>query len=85
MYRPVYRIKYDTGEVSEWGRLPHPIISLGMNSEEELVLKFDWFFTKAVASVQFAFIYPYSYVDCRRDVETLSARYQCDPEFYFGS
>lgn len=61
MYRPVYRIRYDNGELSEWDRLPYPVLNLALNQDDELVLKFDFMFNKLISSVEFAFTYPYSY------------------------
>jgi hypothetical protein len=38
-----------------------------MNSEEEMVLRFDYLFAEG-ENVQFAFTYPYSYEQCKSDV-----------------
>ena len=67
LYRPVCRVTRCTDEnkekteTTEWLRLPHQITSLTMNSEEQLVLKFDFPFVSAIKNVEFAFIYPYSH------------------------
>lgn len=55
-------------EYSDWKRLPHEVHSISVNNDEELVLKFDFCFHENMKSVQFAFTYPYSHVDCRKDM-----------------
>ena len=49
-----------------------------MNNDEELVLKFDWLFYKNMASVEFAFIYPYSHEQCHREITELGEKHQSD-------
>jgi hypothetical protein len=41
-------------------------------------------FGKGVAEVEFAFIYPYSYEQCRKDIEQLKVKYEMDRELFFG-
>ena len=64
--------------------MPYEILSLSLNSEEELVLKFDFLFNKLIGSVEFAFIYPYSYEECRRDLMKLQADFEWDRELFLA-
>ena len=64
LYRPVYRTTNKNGEKGEWLRLDHPVLTLGF-VEGQMTLKFDYFFGDDYDSVEFAFIYPYSYETCR--------------------
>jgi murein tripeptide amidase MpaA len=67
----------------EWKRLAYPIQSITINSEEELIVKFDFFFLADIRCVQFAFIYPYSHEQCHQDLDALRALHENDPELLF--
>lgn len=49
------------------------------------MLKFDFFFSKEIKSVKFAFLYPYSYEDQRSDILTLKNLYEVnhDQDIFF--
>ena len=74
LYRPVYRVHYHHQQTTEWLRLPHPVLGLSITNEG-VTLKFDYLFTEDIKSIEFAFIYPYSYENCREDVMKMKEEY----------